>query len=140
MSENTERADEPKMPTRLNALTSTAKKLIPGRDDADTLSAAALAACELAYLLGTLVIRAVLFALLPLSILVLYPLIRANQRRSYQDALGKKERRDAMIAELTKSMQTPIEWPHDWAKPIPSADLYRAAAEAAAAEQIAARL
>jgi hypothetical protein len=127
--------DEVKMPTRMDAIKGTAKRLLPNHNDLEMLVAAGMSVATFAYSVGVLLVRTLLFVCFPLSLVVLYPVIRANQRRWYQFALDEKKRRAKLIAKLTKQCAKPIDWPHDWAKPTPSADLYRAAQEQEKAER-----
>jgi uncharacterized membrane protein len=91
--------DAPQMPSRLHTLKRTAKKLILGRRDLDTLMDAVVAFSALCYSVGVLLVRVVLFLLLPLSVVLLYPAIRANHRRWHQYA---DKHRAEVIAGMTR--------------------------------------
>jgi hypothetical protein len=128
-------ADEIKMPTRLAAIKGAARRLMLGQGDLDMLMAAGVSIAMFAYAVGVLLTRMLLFAAFPLSLVLLYPLIRATPRRWYRHLKSEEARRAELVAELERTSDEPIEWPHDWAKPIPSADLYRAAREQEELEQ-----
>jgi hypothetical protein len=91
--------DAPQMPSRLHTLKRTAKKLILGRRDLDTLIDAAEALADFCYTAGVLLVRVVLFLLLPVSVVLLYPVIRANHRRWHQYA---NKHRAEVIAGMTR--------------------------------------
>jgi hypothetical protein len=126
--------DEIKMPSRMDAIKKAAKRLSLGRNEWETVNALAVSAAMLIYLAVALVARVLMFALFPLSLVVLYPVIRTNQRRWYRYAKDEEKRRAELVAKLERACDEPIDWPHDWAKPIPSEALYRAARDQEQAE------
>jgi hypothetical protein len=117
------------MPSRRETLTRTARKIVLGRNDLEVLVAAGMSLATVIYSMGVLLARLVMFLTLPLSALLLYPLARANTRRWFKWAQEQQQRRAELIAELTSVCSKSVEWPHDWATPIPADDLRRAVDE-----------
>lgn len=99
---------ELKMPTPLDSMKSTAKNLAPSRGDWETLIAAGVAAAVLVSSVGILLVRLLLLAALPLSVALLYPMVRASQRRNYENSLSDRARVLAGLTKLTpKGKETP---------------------------------
>jgi hypothetical protein len=121
-TEGADMSEELKMPSRMDALKAAAKKVWLSRGDLETLQAIAVSAGMFVYLMLVALGRVLMLALFPLSVAVLYPVIRGNQRRWYRHFKGEEARRAELVAELERACDEPIDWPHDWAKPIAPAD------------------
>jgi cytochrome c-type biogenesis protein CcmH/NrfG len=92
-------------PTRWETVRSIAKGLRPWLGDWHNFVDMCKSAHETLWRFGGLVLRLVLMLTFPLSILLLYPLVRAEQRKLATAQAQERERRDALIAKLTSITQ-----------------------------------
>lgn len=105
---------EPRMLTRWETIKRTAQRLMPGHSDLEMLVAAGMSVATFVYSLGMVLLRLVGLLVFPLSVLLLYPIMRANHRRWFRWAQEENQRRAALIAELTEQCRQPLEPWTDW--------------------------
>lgn len=108
---------EPTMPTRAKTLRGIAVGLLPCAGDAVDLADGAAALRDAAVCWGRVVLRLAALAVLPVSLLVLYPIVRLEQRKRLEFELEREERRQRLIEKLTKEHQKPVAWPNVWPDP-----------------------
>lgn len=108
---------EPEMPSRGETLRGMVLGLLPCAGDAADLTDGAAALRDAVVCWGRVLLRLAALAVLPVSLLVLYPIVRLEQRKRLEFELEREERRQRLIEKLTKGGPKPLAWPSTWPDP-----------------------
>lgn len=108
---------EPTMPTSAQTLRGMVLGLLPCAGDASDLADGAAALRDAVVCWGRVLLRLAALAVLPVSLLVLYPIVRLEQRKRLEFDLERERRRREVMDKLAKHCQKPVEWPNVWPDP-----------------------